>query len=73
MPEYSENYIASKQPFSAEILVRQESHTITQIKDNGYHSAPIPVDGGILLKVNVSASSLPELKKKIEGHIALIE
>lgn len=73
MPEYSENYVASKAPFSAEILIRQESHTVTQIKDNGYHSNPISVEGGVLLKISLSASGLSELKEQINGHIALIK
>lgn len=73
MPEYEKHQISSKPPFSADIVIRQESHTVTPIRENGYNGNPVNVEGGILLNIKLSASGLPELKKKLEGHIALVE
>ncbi len=73
MPEYSEKYLASKAPFSADIIVRQESHMVSTLRDNGYSGSSVAVEGGILLNIKITANGLPELKKKIEGHIALVE
>lgn len=73
MPEYQSNQIASRAPFSADIIVRHEAHEVSIVKDNGYTGQPIKVDGGVLLNIKLSANGLPELKKMIEGHIALIE
>jgi hypothetical protein len=68
-----ETQITSKAPFSADILVRQESHTVTPLRDNGYNGTPIQVDGGILLNLKVTANTLSDLQTKIEAHVALIE
>lgn len=77
MPEAAEGEITkeytSKAPFSAEILVRQESHELLVMKGSGYNSKLINVDGGILLKITLSAQTLPALQEKIAGHVALIE
>lgn len=63
----------TKAPFSAEILVRQESHDVYAVKENGYSSKVVSVEGGILLKITLSAQTLPALQAKIAGHVALIE
>lgn len=63
----------SKDPFSAEILVRQESYDLMAMKDNGYNAKVIHVEGGIMLKITLSAKTLPALQAKIAGHVALIE
>lgn len=71
MPDHV-NY-TSKAPFSADILVRQESHTLTPLNERGYPGTPIQIEGGIMLSIKVSADSLQALQTKIAGHIALIE
>jgi len=77
MPEKAEGEITkeyrSKDPFSAEILVRQDSHELLVMKGNGYNTKLINVDGGVLLKITLSAKTLPGLQAKIAGHVALIE
>jgi len=77
MPEKSEGEITkeytSKDPFSADILVRQESHELLLMKGNGYNTKMISVDGGVLLKISLSAKTLQGLQAKIAGHVALIE
>jgi hypothetical protein len=67
------NYVTSKPPFTADIQIFQESHTLTMIKDNGYSGPSINVEGGMVLKLKVTADSLPELRTKISNHVALIE
>lgn len=73
MPDYEKKYVTSKPPFSAEILIRQEAHEVTLLKDNGYTTPLIRVDGGVMLKINVSADTLDALQAKIAGHVALVE
>lgn len=70
--EVSKEY-TSKVPFSADILVRQESHELMVMKGNGYNSKMMAIDGGVLLKITLTAKTLPELQAKIAGHVALIE
>lgn len=72
MPKIESEYIHTKKPFSAEILVREESHAKYYVKDNGYQTTPIQVEGGIIAKISVSALSLSELEEKISAHVALI-
>jgi len=73
MPDIQTQSITSKAPFSADIIVRQETHEAYVVKDNGYNSNPIRVEGGILLNLKVTANTLSDLQNKIEAHVALIE
>lgn len=69
----TQNTYTSTEPFKAEILITQESHDIVRLKDNGYTEKVIRVDGGIMLKLTVTAPDLETLQKRISGHIALIQ
>lgn len=73
MPELHTQSVTNKPPYSADILIRQEGHEVYMIKENGYNSVPIKVEGGVMLKVTVSSQTLPGLIEKIKGHVALIE
>jgi hypothetical protein len=73
MPDIETQFIHTKTPFSAEVIVKQESCEKFLVKDNGYQTTPIKVDGGIIAKFSVTADTLESLQKKIAGHVALLE
>lgn len=73
MPEHKiDKEYLSKEPFTAKILVKQESYYLTRMQDNGYPTKVIHVDGGILLKITITAPTLEKLRERINGHISLI-
>jgi len=63
--------VTSKAPFSADIIVRQESHVLYTEDSKGY-SKNVQVEGGVLLNTKISADTLESLQAKISGHVALI-
>ena len=62
----------SAEPFKAEILITQESHDVVKLKDNGYTDKILRVDGGIMLKLTITAPDLETLQRRVAGHIGLI-
>jgi len=52
-------------PYKAEILVVAESHKVIEMQNNGYPKTVAEVDGGVLLKLTVTADSLEELTAKV--------
>jgi hypothetical protein len=66
--------VTNRSPYSADIVVRREAHqeTVPNDKGNGY-PVTVNVEGGVLLSIKLSADTLPNLIKKIEGHVGLIE
>lgn len=75
MPEQTTQTYTTKEPFRAEILVAQEAHDVYAVGEsgNGYPRKVVTVDGGVMLKITITAKTLPALQAKIAGHVALIE
>lgn len=68
----TEKTYTTTEPFKAEILITQESYDLIRLKDNGYTDKIIHVDGGIMLKLTVTAPSLEALQRRITGHVGMI-
>lgn len=75
MPEQTTQTYTTKEPFKADILVIQESYDVYAVGEtgNGYPRKVVSVDGGIMLKITITAKTLSSLQEKIAGHVALIE
>lgn len=72
MSDQASREYTSKEPFKAELLITQESYDVVKVKDNGYHDKIVKVEGGILLKITITAPTLEKLAERINGHVALI-
>lgn len=74
MPEKTTSEYTTKEPFRAEILIAKESHDLYAVGDagNAYPRKVCTVEGGVMLKITITAPTLEKLAERINGHVSLI-
>lgn len=62
---------SSKVPYTAKVIISQESHIQTVENSSGY-TTKIDVEGGVLLNVTIAANTLEELKNKVASYVKIV-